>query len=621
MMSIVKRILFPILFFSFLSLTSLAAKTKIERLEPEFWWIGMENPNLQLLIYGQEIGDYKATLDYPGVTIQSVQNVENVNYLFVNLQIDKSAKAGKFDITLTNSKGKELKYQYELKERRKNSSNRKGFNSSDVIYLLMPDRFANGNPENDSVDGLTEKADRANFDGRHGGDIQGIINKLDYLQDLGITTLWSTPFLEDNEEKGSYHSYAISDYYNIDARYGGNEAYLKLSKECKKRGIKLIKDMVFNHCASAHWWMKDLPQKDWVHLHDEYTNSNHRKSTLLDPHASQVDKIKFSDGWFDKSMPDLNQQNELLMTYLIQNSIWWVEYADLDGIRMDTHPYNDPQEMSKWGKALLKEYPHLNIVGETWYKNAADIAYWQKDALNADGYNSNLPCVMDFQLFFAMEKAFLEPQQWENGVVRLYNSLAADYLYKDLNNIMIFTENHDTDRIMSTLDGDLDKFKLMNTFLMTTRGIPQIYAGIEILMEGKKSDGDGKMRIDFPGGWEGDGRNAFTTDGRTNKENDAFNFLQKLLQWRKVNPVVHTGKLKHYIPENDVYVYFRFNNEKTVMIVLNNGSEKQELSLDRFSENIKDFTKGYDILSEQTIQFSNGKLRLNGNTSMVLELK
>ncbi len=263
MMSIVKRILFPILFFSFLSLTSLAAKTKIERLEPEFWWIGMENPNLQLLIYGQEIGDYKAALDYPGVTIQSVQNVENVNYLFVNLQIDKSAKAGKFDITLTNSKGKELKYQYELKERRKNSSNRKGFNSSDVIYLLMPDRFANGNPENDSVDGLTEKADRANFDGRHGGDIQGIINKLDYLQDLGITTLWSTPLLEDNEKRGSYHSYAISDYYNVDARYGGNEAYLKLSKECKKRGIKLIKDMVFNHCASAHWWMKDLPQKDW----------------------------------------------------------------------------------------------------------------------------------------------------------------------------------------------------------------------------------------------------------------------------------------------------------------------------------------------------------------------
>ncbi|WP_218186138.1 cyclomaltodextrinase C-terminal domain-containing protein [Marinifilum fragile] len=248
-------------------------------------------------------------------------------------------------------------------------------------------------------------------------------------------------------------------------------------------------------------------------------------------------------------------------------------------------------------------------------------SYWQKGALNADGYNSYLPCVMDFQLFFVMEKAFLEPQQWENGVVRLYNSLAADYLYKDLNNILIFTENHDTDRIMSTLDGDLDKFKLMNTFLMTTRGIPQIYAGIEILMEGKKSDGDGKMRIDFPGGWEEDGRNAFTTDGRTNKENDAFNFLQKLLQWRKVNPVVHTGKLKHYIPENDVYVYFRFNNEKTVMIVLNNGSEKQELSLDRFSENIKDFTKGYDILSEQTIQFSNGKLRLNGNTSMVLELK
>jgi glycosidase len=619
-MSAVKKSFFPILFFSFLNLTSFAIKSKIEKLEPAFWWVGMENPNLQLLVYGQNIGEYQATLDYPGVRLKVVNNVENQNYLFVDLFIDKSAKAGKFDITFTNQKGQELVYQYELKERRKNSAKRKGFDSSDVMYLLMSDRFANGNPENDSVDGLAEKADRNNYDGRHGGDIQGIINKLDYLQGLGITALWNTPLLEDNEERGSYHTYAISDYYNVDARFGGNEAYLELSKECKKRGIKLIQDMVFNHCASAHWWMKDLPQNDWVHLHDEYTNSNHRKSTLLDPHAAKKDKIQFSDGWFDKSMPDLNQQNELLLTYLIQNSIWWVEYADLDGIRMDTHPYNDPQGMSKWGEALLKEYPYLNIVGETWYKNAADIAYWQKDALNADGYNSYLPCVMDFQLFFAMEKAFLEPQEWENGVVRLYKSLAADYLYKDINNILIFAENHDTQRIMTTLKGDINKFKLMNTFLMTTRGIPQIYAGIEILMEGKKSDGDGKMRIDFPGGWAGDERDAFTAEGRTDKENEAFNFLQKLLQWRKVNPVIHTGKLTHYIPENDVYVYFRSNDEKTVMVVINNGEKNQDLNLERFSENLKNFNKGYDILSEKPMSISEGELKLTGNTSMILEL-
>ncbi|MCT4603236.1 MAG: glycoside hydrolase family 13 protein [Marinifilum sp.] len=619
-MSAVKKSFFPILFFSFLNLTSFAVKSKIEKLEPAFWWVGMENPNLQLLVYGQNIGEYQATLDYPGVRLKVVNNVENQNYLFVDLFIDKSAKAGKFDITFTNQKGQELVYQYELKERRKNSAKRKGFDSSDVMYLLMPDRFANGNPENDSVDGLAEKVDRNNYDGRHGGDIQGIISKLDYLQDLGITALWNTPLLEDNEERGSYHTYAISDYYNVDARFGGNEAYLELSKECKKRGIKLIQDMVFNHCASAHWWMKDLPQNDWVHLHDEYTNSNHRKSTLLDPHAAKKDKIQFSDGWFDKSMPDLNQQNELLLTYLIQNSIWWVEYADLDGIRMDTHPYNDPQGMSKWGEALLKEYPYLNIVGETWYKNAADIAYWQKDALNADGYNSYLPCVMDFQLFFAMEKAFLEPQEWENGVVRLYKSLAADYLYKDINNILIFAENHDTQRIMTTLKGDINKFKLMNTFLMTTRGIPQIYAGIEILMEGKKSDGDGKMRIDFPGGWAGDERDAFTAEGRTDKENEAFNFLQKLLQWRKVNPVIHTGKLTHYIPENDVYVYFRSNDEKTVMVVINNGEKNQDLNLERFSENLKNFNKGYDILSEKAMNISEGELKLTGNSSVILEL-
>ncbi|NOU60352.1 glycoside hydrolase family 13 protein [Marinifilum caeruleilacunae] len=620
-MSTVNKSIIPILFFSFLSLTSFAAKSKIEKLEPGFWWVGMENPNLQLLIYGEGIGSYQPTLHYPGVSLKAVHNVENNNYLFIDLWIDKSAKAGQFEITFTKPNGKEIVYQYELKERRENSAKRQGFDSSDVMYLLMPDRFANGNSENDSVEGMAEKLNRDHYDGRHGGDIAGIINQLDYLEDLGITALWSTPLLEDNEERGSYHTYAISDYYNIDARYGGNEAYLKLSEECKKREIKLIKDMVFNHCASAHWWMKDLPQKDWVHQHDEYTNSNHRKSTLLDPHAAQVDKTQFTDGWFDISMPDLNQQNELLMTYLIQNSIWWVEYANLDGIRMDTHPYNDAQGMSKWGEALLTEYPHLNIVGETWYKNAADIAYWQKDALNADGYNSNLPCVMDFQLFFAMEKAFLEAQEWENGVVRLYKSLSADYLYKDLNNILIFSENHDTQRIMSTLKGDLEKFKLMNTFLMTTRGIPQIYAGIEILMEGKKSDGDGKMRIDFPGGWEGDERNAFSAEGRNDKENEAFNFLRKLLQWRKINPVIHNGKLTHYIPENDVYVYFRSNKEKTVMVVLNNGEAKQELSLGRFSEKIKDFTKGYDILSEQSISFSTGKLEVKGNTSMILELK
>jgi len=616
-----KQFLFTLLFISFLGLGALAQETKIERLEPMFWWTGMKNQNLQLLVYGEGIGEFKPEVSYTGVSLKGIREVDNKNYLFIDLLITKKTKPGVFDLTFVNKEGKKLVHKYELKERRAGSADRKGFNSSDVIYLLMPDRFANGNPENDSVDSLAEKVDRTNYDGRHGGDIQGIINHLDYLRNLGVTALWNTPLLEDNEERGSYHTYAISDYYNIDARYGGNKAYLELSKECKKRGIKLIKDMVFNHCARAHWWMNDLPQKDWIHVHDEYMNSNHRKSTILDPYASTIDKIQFSDGWFDKSMPDLNQQNELLMTYLIQNSIWWVEYADLDGIRMDTHPYNDPKGMSKWGKALLKEYPHLNIVGETWYKSAADIAYWQKNNLNADGYNSNLPCVMDFQLFFALEKAFLEEQKWENGLVRLYKSLSSDYLYRDKENLLIFSENHDTNRIMSTLDGDIQKFKLMMTFLMTTRGIPQIYSGIEILMEGKKSDGDGKMRIDFPGGWDGDERNAFTKVGRTEKENEAFNFLKKLMNWRKNNTVIHTGKLTHYIPENDVYVYFRSNDNKTVMVVINSGDISQDISLNRFSESLKNFSIGEDILSEKKYDLSTRKITLDPNTSLILELE
>jgi len=598
-----------------------AKKVDIDKVEPTFWWVDMKNPNLQLMVHGENIAHYDVELNYPGVSLSRTIKTDNPNYLFIDLVIEKGTKAGKFNLNFTDKGKTKAHYQYELKKRRTFSAERKGFNESDVVYLLMPDRFANGNPDNDSVAELAEKADRNNPDGRHGGDIQGIIDHLDYLQDLGVTALWNTPLLEDNEARGSYHTYAISDYYNVDARFGGNEAYLELSKECKKRGIKLIMDMVFNHCASAHWWMKDLPQKDWVHLHDEYTNSNHRKSTILDPYASETDQIQFSDGWFDRSMADLNQKNELLMTYLIQNSIWWVEYADLDGIRMDTHPYNDPQGMSKWGKAVLTEYPHLNIVGETWYKSAADIAYWQKDALNANGYNSYMPCVMDFQLFFSLEKAFLEKQQWENGLVRLYKSLAADYLYKDTGNLFIFIENHDTDRIMSTLKGDLNKFKSMMTFLLTTRGIPQIYTGVEILMEGKKSYGDGKMRIDFPGGWENDERNAFTAQGRTEKENEAFNFLKKLLNWRKNNPVIHTGKLKHYIPEQDTYVYFRSNAEKTVMVVVNQDESAKDLSLERFTESIKGFKSGKDVISGKTFDFTKGKISLAPNTSLILELE
>ncbi|WP_461631569.1 glycoside hydrolase family 13 protein [Labilibaculum euxinus] len=616
-----RTFLISLLMGSIFSLSSFAEKAKIERVEPMFWWVDMKNPNLQLLVHGENISKYDVSINYPGVTIERMIKTDKPNYLFVNLLIKKGTKAGRFNLVFSERGKKKASYPYELKARKKDSANRKGYDASDVVYLIMPDRFANGDPKNDSVDGMEDKLDRENPDGRHGGDIQGIIDHLDYLQELGVTAIWNTPLMEDNEPTTSYHNYAISDYYKIDARYGSNEDYARLSAEAKKRGIKIIMDVVTNHCASAHWWMNDLPSGDWVHVFPEYTQSNHRKSTTNDPYVSKVDYEKNFDGWFARSMPDLNQKNDLLINYFIQNTIWWIEYADLGGIRVDTYPYNDKDAMAVYSGAIMKEYPNLNIVGETWLSSPAEIAYWQKDAVNHDAYNSNLPCVMDFSLFEAMTKAFNENEGWNTGLIRLYNSLAFDYLYPHTDNIFIFAENHDTGYIMSTLGGDIQKFKHVMTFLLTTRGIPQLYTGTEILLEGKKSDGDGKMRVDFPGGWEGDAKNAFTAKGRTAKENEAFNFLKKLLNWRKQNPVIHTGKLMHYVPENDTYVYFRSNAEKTVMVVINKNENAQELNLKRFAESLGTFTSGKDVISEKEFDLTKGNISLAPNTSIILELK
>lgn len=598
-----------------------AKKVKVERVEPMFWWVDMENPNLQLLVQGENISNYDINLKYAGVSIDKINKTDNPNYVFIDFVINENTKAGKFDLVFSQKGRKKASYQYELKERRENSAKRIGFNESDVMYLLMPDRFANGNPNNDSVEKLTDKFDRENPDGRHGGDIQGMIDHLDYLKELGVTAIWSTPLMEDNQPTVSYHTYAITDYYHIDARYGSNADYARLSAEAKKRGIKIVMDVVTNHCGSAHWWMNDLPTKDWVHTFPEYTNSNHRKSTTNDPYVSKTDYDKNFNGWFDTSMPDLNQKNDFLVTYFAQNTIWWIEYADLGGIRIDTYPYNDKHGMAVICKSIMNEYPNMNIVGESWLETPAEIAYWQKGSLNHDGFNSELPSVMDFSLFFAMPKAFNEKEGWSEGLIRLYNSLALDYLYADPYNLLIFAENHDTDHIMSTFEGDIDKYKQLMTFLATTRGIPQLYVGTEILLEGKKSDGDGVMRIDFPGGWEGDERNAFTAEGRTEKENEAFDFLKNLLNWRKENPVIHTGKLMHYIPEHNTYVYFRSNEDKTVMVVINKNEKTYDLDLKRFSESLKSFKSGKDVISKNQYDLSVGKITLSPKASLVLELK
>ncbi len=593
---------------------------QIERVEPLNWWTGMQYSPLQLMVYGENISAYDVTINYPGVTVEKTIKVESPNYLFIDLVITGETQPGTMDIHFSKGR-KRLVCKYELKAREKNSAKRTGFDNSDVVYLLMPDRFANGNPENDSTEEMLEKANRTIQGGRHGGDIQGIIDHLDYLQELGITAIWSTPMLVDNEPVYSYHTYACGNYYRIDPRYGSNDDYRQLADECHKRGIKLIMDMVPNHCGTAHWWMKDLPMQSWIHQFPEFTRSNFRMAAWHDPYASAIDKKLNQEGWFDTSMPDLNQENPLLLTYLKQNAIWWVEFAGLDGVRVDTYPYNNKWKAAEWIKAIRDEYPNMNIVGECWQHRPSEIAYWQSGAKNPDGFDSFLPAVMDFTLHDQVGLAFNEDEQgWDKGVARFYLNFVTDYLYNDPYNLFVFLENHDTQRFSTAVNFDLAKYKLGHTFLLTTRGIPQLYYGGEIMMEGDKNKGDGDIRRDFPGGWVSDERDAFTTSGRTDQENEVFNHIKKLLNWRKANPVIHTGKMTHYIPEDNVYVYFRYNEDKKIMIILNNKPVQKDLKTDRYSNMMKGSVSAIDVITGT--KYTNLDLiSIPAKTGLVLELK
>lgn len=602
---------------------ALGISAQIERVEPSFWWIGMKNTRLQLLIHGTEICNRKVIINYPGVKILKTNRACSPNYLFVTLDINpKVVKAGSFKILLTEPEKSNLTVSYELKNRQADSWKRAGFSSNDVVYLLMPDRFANGNPANDNVDSQPEKANRSIDYGRHGGDIKGIKDHLDYIKELGATTIWTTPVQENNFNKYTYHGYAISDFYKIDPRFGSNDEYVDFVNASHQKGLKIIMDMVSNHAGIWAWWMNDLPFEDWIHQWPAYTQTNHKAITTKDTHVAAIDKKRMTDGWFDTSMPDMNQQNEYFLTYFIQNSIWWVEYANLDGIRMDTYPYNDRDAMAKWAKAIMDEYPRFNIVGETWLSTPQDIAFWQKDAVNPLKYNSYLPSVMDFTTERAMETCFNEHgKAWEDkGMNRLYNSIANDYVYPNTNNLLIFAENHDTQRFNHLINGSLAKFKMAMSFLMTTRGIPQIYYGSEIGMRGEKDKGDGDIRRDFPGGWAGDSINAFTASGRTREQNEYFSFLSKLLNWRKNKTVIHTGLLTHYVPENDAYVYFRYNDREKIMVIINNNETDQTLKTERFAGSIESKTTGIDVMTGRTYDLKN-ELTLPKETTLILELK
>lgn len=615
-----KKILYLLL------IVSITAFAQIKKVEPPFWWAGMENTELQIMLYGNKIAKCDVVLTN-GMTALDVFKPANPNYIFVTVNT-ANLNPGTFDILLKDGKKTMYKYTYELKTRVENSASRKGFDSSDMMYLLMPDRFANGNPKNDSQPDMAEKPNRGFDSGRHGGDIEGIIKHLDYLKELGITALWSTPLLEDNEPKYSYHTYAQSDYYRIDPRFGSNEDYKNLADELHQRKMKLVMDYVTNHWGSKHWLIRDLPFPEWIHQWPDnggFRRSNYRMTTQFDSNAAQIDIAACMDGWFDTTMPDINQSNPIVLNYLIQNAIWWIEFAGLDGLRVDTYSYNDKEGIATWTKAIMDEYPNFNIVGEVWMHSQAQMAYWQKDSeIGAiQNYNSNLPSVMDFTLHDAISVMFDEQTKfsWQNeGIMRAYENFSNDFLYPNIDNILVFAENHDTNRINQIYKNDFDKYRLAMTLIATVRGIPQVYYGSEIGMAGDKSKGDGDIRKDFPGGWEGDANNAFSKAGRTAEQNQYFDFTSKLFQWRKSKPVIHYGKTMHYVPENNVYVYFRYDDNDTVMVVMNNSDQDQSVEPKRFAERIQNYRKGKDALSGVSVDLTNA-IFVKSKSTLVLELE
>lgn len=603
----------------FASLFAMGGSYQLERVEPPFWWTGMKQSEVQLMMYGENIAGLDVEMSYEGVHMKRVQKTDNPNYLFVYLDITSKAKAGEFDILLTKDGETELSYTYELKQRKKGSALREGFNSSDAMYLLFPDRFANGNPKNDSMEAYEDKLNREDDYGRHGGDLQGIIDHLDYIEEMGFTAMWLNPVLENAMPEASYHGYAITDFYKVDPRLGDNDLYLKLSKEAEKRGIKLIQDMIMNHCGSNHWWMADPPSDDWVHYQDDYKVTNHRRVVLHDPYVAQSDKELFKKGWFVSSMPDMNQSNPLMADYLIYNSVWWIEHANLGGIRHDTHPYPGQEFMNEWTCHIMEEYPNFNIVGEEWSPDPAVLAKWQRGSNLPVDFASCLPSLMDFPIQIALSEALTEEENWDAGWIKAYEMLANDYLYPHPMDLVIFPDNHDMDRFYRQVNHDFDLWKMGMVYMATMRGIPQIQYGTELLFSNEKYHDHGQIREDFPGGWEGDEVNAFTGENLGDKEKEAQSFLKNILNWRKQSEVIHSGSLMQFAPEDGVYSYFRYSDNKAVMVIFNKNKEAYKPDMSRFKERTDGFTKGVDAISGKEYHLNNLEVPARG--VLVLDLK
>ncbi|SHF72629.1 glycoside hydrolase family 13 protein [Pedobacter caeni] len=597
------------------------AQSRLDRIEPMNWWVGMHNPKLQLLIHGDQIAKYEVRINYPGVKLLEVQKVENPNYLFADLEISAAAKAGKMTIGFFLNGKKGFEYAYELKEKNKKTDRIQAVTGKDLIYLLMPDRFSNGDPKNDVVKGMKEtKLNRDSMYYRHGGDLQGLINKLDYLKDLGITAIWMTPEIENDMASASYHGYAATDHYKIDPRYGTLALYKTLVDKIHEKGMKIVKDIVHNHMGTGHWFFKDMPMKSWVNEWPAYTQTSYRDEPVMDPHASKTDQKKMLDGWFVPTMPDFNQRNPLVQNYITQNHIWWIEYAGIDGLRLDTYPYNDPEYMKDWAGKVKAEFPSLSIFGETLVNSAAAQAYFTGGNTVSRGFDTELPGVTDAVMKNAIYEALNGKSGWTDGVFRLYTTVAQDFLYQNADRNVIFLDNHDMSRFYSMVNEDLNKYKSGMALLLTLRGIPQVYYGTEILMK-NYSNPDGLVRSDFPGGWVGDKSDKFTAAGRTAQENEAWNYFRTLANYRKNSPALQSGKMMQYVPENGVYTYFRYLPEggKTVMVIVNGDDQAKNLETSRFEERISGATTAINIITKEQLNTLK-TIAVPAKTTLVLEL-
>lgn len=598
-----------------------ATRDQVNRVEPLCWWVGMKTP-LQLLVQGPEISSYDVALEGDSrVDIKAVHKADSPNYLFIDVDVCSTAAPGTYWLVFSKD-GESFKVPYEISARREGSAQRESFTTKDLIYLIMPDRFVDGDESLDAVPRNMESVDKEAFFGRHGGDIAGIRSQLDYLADLGVTAIWNTPLLEDNEPVASYHGYACSDYYHIDRRFGTNEDYRALVAEGHSKGIKMIMDIVTNHCGAAHWWMADLPFADWVHVWPEYTHSNCAFSAQNDPYCSDLDKTNMEGGWFDTSMPDMNLDNPFVLQYFKQWAVWWVEYADLDGLRVDTYPYNEKYPMSEWCKSVRNEYPNLNIVGEVWTCNVPQLAYWQTGNPNRDGFDSNLPCIMDFPLQAAICQGMpRDTVHWDEGMVKIYDAVANDLYYTDMSNMMIFPGNHDTDRIADILNHSVPRQKMVMAMMATLRGIPQIFYADELMgVSRDRSQGHGGLRIDFPLDWRNDPVAV-----------EVHDYTRALFNWRKDASAVHNGKTIHFLRRDNTYAYFRYNDNQVVFVFVNNSPESKTVPWADYAEftcagatergdSSAHLLTGTEVLSSQEMDFSSDVV-VAPQSAIVVDLK